>query len=192
MWARWELAGLTGARVPAFRTRLDLLRFAASVANRDGLWVEFGVYDGETINVLAGLTDRSVVGFDSFEGLPARWTPRHPRGEFDLHGKDPQVAASVTLVKGWFSKTLPPFALQSAARDVALAHIDCDLYSSTKEIFRAFASAIHPGTVLVFDEYTGVVPDDEARAFREFLRSTGHRFQYLGCSMSGSVAVRIA
>jgi S-adenosyl-L-methionine methyltransferase len=39
----------------------------------EGLILEFGVYSGRTINHLASLTQQTIFGFDSFEGLPEDW-----------------------------------------------------------------------------------------------------------------------
>src|SRR4051812_32860656 len=50
--------------------RKALLKFAVDQVSLDGLFVEFGVYSGKTINIIAARYDGPVHGFDSFEGLP--------------------------------------------------------------------------------------------------------------------------
>ena len=53
--------------------RFALLGFALSRAPAEGLVLEFGVEKGASLRHLAGLTPRTVHGFDSFEGLPGDW-----------------------------------------------------------------------------------------------------------------------
>jgi Macrocin-O-methyltransferase (TylF) len=99
----------------------------------------------------------------------------------------------VTLHKGWFDQTLPPF-LAAHGEDVAFLHVDCDIYSSTVTIFHALEKRLKPGAVIVFDEYFNY-PNwqrHEWRAFQEFLRETGFGYRYLGFAQkNGHVAVRL-
>lgn len=190
-WVKWQVVGVGGAPVPWFGTRHALLAAAARLAPRDGLRLEFGVYRGESLRLLASLTDGPVYGFDSFEGLPGRWGLAHRPGDFTTSGETPGVPGNVVLVKGWFSETVPAFVRDHGRSTVALVHVDSDLYSSAELVLRSLQTLIRPGTVIVFDEYTTIVPDDEHRAFREFLETTGRRFRYVGCSPTGSVGVQI-
>ena len=52
----------------------DLLRFAVHEAPQEGLILEFGVAGGGSINIIAEATTKTVYGFDSFEGLPGKWS----------------------------------------------------------------------------------------------------------------------
>src|ERR1022692_2079890 len=57
-------------------------------------YLEFGVYQGESMQVWADLNthpDSRFVGFDSFEGLPEDWTKGKPAGTFDAGGKTPAI-----------------------------------------------------------------------------------------------------
>jgi Macrocin-O-methyltransferase (TylF) len=191
VWLKWGLGGLWGSSAPVYTTRFALLEAAAKEAPPEGLWLEFGVFEGKSINHIARQTSHQVVGFDSFEGLPTGWTPRHPKGRFTTHGTLPQVENNVRLVRGWFSETLRQFLSTQGVVKVSFLHIDCDLYQSTKLVLSELGERIGSRTVIVFDEYATVFPDDEFRAFREFLRSTGRRFHYVGCSAAGSVAVQV-
>jgi hypothetical protein len=191
VWAKWALSGVSGARVPFYPARAPLLRRAAELATVDGFWLEFGVFHGDSINQLAHLTTRGVFGFDSFEGLPSDWGSVHRKGTFSLGGTMPEVEHNVVLVRGWFSDTLPEFVASRGEFRVALLHIDCDLYESARVVLSVLQDRIVAGTVIVFDEYSTLRPDDEARAFREFVRSGRRRYRILGCSPEGQVAVQI-
>jgi hypothetical protein len=53
-----------------------------------------------------------------------------------MQGKFPDVRINVQLIKGWFNETLPKFTnLLESDDKIALLHIDCDIYSSTKTVF---------------------------------------------------------
>ena len=176
------------------RDRYDLLRFALNKAATQGLVLEFGVEKGLSINHLAKQTPRTVHGFDSFEGLPADWSgTMETKGKFTMQGKLPKVPGNVRLHVGWFDKTLPEFLL-TTTENVALLHVDCDIYISTKIIFDILKDRIVAGTVIVFDEYFNY-PGwrlHEFKAFQEFIASSGHRYEYIGMSAEkGHVAVQI-
>jgi Flp pilus assembly protein TadD len=171
-----------------------MLRAAVPDAPAGGLVLEFGVFRGNSINQIAALTDREVHGFDTFEGLPEDWNPEQPRGTYSLGGVLPEVRANVRLHRGLFADTLPPFAARTSG-SVAFAHVDCDLYSSTRDVFAALGDRMGAGTVLLFDEYLGYPGwrDHEWRAFQEFVKARGLRYDYLVFNVFGKqAAVRLA
>jgi hypothetical protein len=177
----------------SFGSRTGLLERAGQCASKAGLWLEFGVFRGESINFLASRFDEHFYGFDSFEGLPKSWGIEHPEGAFSLGGALPDVLPNVTLVRGWFDRTLPAFLREHPGEQVSFLHVDSDLYESARIVLEGLSDRIHPGTIIVFDEFCGASPNDEARAFREYLRSSHSKFEYLGSALEagGSVAVRV-
>ena len=114
--------------------KFDLLTYAVKQAP-PGLALEFGVFKGTTINHLAKQAqDRRFYGFDSFTGLPDQWTgARYSPVNFDRGGKKPKVASNVTLIEGWFDKTLAAF-LAREREPIAFIHVDCDIYASAKTV----------------------------------------------------------
>lgn len=175
----------------------------------DGLWLEFGVFTGRSIEQLSRKAPSDIYGFDCFEGLPEHWDTGNPKGAFSLNGQIPPGYIigdnhsmfdtslplnwkpwpdNVKLIKGFFEDTLPVFVKKYDA-DVALLHIDSDLYSSAKTIFKYLGNRIKKGTIIIFDEINDY-PDfrlHEIKAFAEFLLESGHGYQpliyqNLGCS----------
>ena len=126
-------------RARALHSREAVLRDALAEVDgkRPGLYLEFGVYQGATINLIASETESAVHGFDSFEGLPEFWRDAYDKGTFQIAGL-PAVNSNVTLHKGWFSDTLPLF-LDKHCESVSFLHVDCDLYSSTQTVFSSLA-----------------------------------------------------
>jgi predicted O-methyltransferase YrrM len=167
------------------RNREKLLAYAVSRAPAAGLVAEFGVHKGASVNYLAQrVSPRTVYGFDSFRGNPEDWAGWDaPRGVFDLGGRLPKVRPNVTLVPGWFEETLPAFKAEHAD-PVALLHIDCDLYSSTKCVFDHLGDRLRSGSILVFDEYFNYVnwEEHEHRAFQELAAARQLRYRYLAYS----------
>jgi hypothetical protein len=168
----------------------------------DGLWLEFGVYRGRSICTFADATEKTVFGFDSFEGLPEIWDSQNPKGAFDLRGHVPDGAIdgsndenpgmfdnsptrkmrswpkNVKLVKGLFQATLDDF-LRENDGPIAFLHVDCDIYSSTDYVLRKLEDRIVPGTVIAFDEICDY-PDyrlHEMKAFAELLVRTKKNYK---------------
>ena len=181
-------------QAPPFADRLSLLRHSLTLADKgsDGLYCEFGVYQGASINFIASLVHGEVHGFDSFEGLPETWQGHRPRGTFRVDGI-PKVRPNVVLHKGWFHESLPVFR-EKHRQPILFMHMDADLYSSTKTVFDVLGEGIVAGTVIQFDEffdYPGWA-NGEYRAFSEFVKARTVAFEYVGyCSNGEQVAVRI-
>lgn len=171
-----------------------LLDHALSRAELEGLVMEFGVHKGRTLERIAARAGTTVHGFDSFEGLPEDWKAEQKKGRFSLDGVPPPIdAPNVMLHQGLFSETLPPF-LATHPGVVRFAHIDCDLYSSTKTVLDGLESRLATGSILVFDEYFGYAGWElhEYRAFKELVERCALDYQYIGYASDwGSAAVRI-
>lgn len=163
----------------------SLLRSAFARRDPAGLAMEFGVASGRTANLLAGLADGAVHGFDSFAGLPEDWRPGFPRGAF-AH-TIPSLKPNVALEIGAFAETLPRFAARHRGARAGFLHVDCDLYSSTRTVFEHCAPMIGPGTVIVFDEYFNYAGwrKHEHRAFQEFVAAGGRAYEYIGVVPTG-------
>ncbi|MBQ7973022.1 MAG: class I SAM-dependent methyltransferase [Lachnospiraceae bacterium] len=157
-----------------------------SLSYKDGLYLEFGVYKGHSINYVADRIDgKTIYGFDCFEGLPEDWLPGCKKTTLDVQGELPKVRSNVELVKGLFDETLPGFLEKHKGEMCSYIHIDCDLYSSTKYVLTTLKEHIGKGTVICFDEFVGHIGwrDDEYKAFMEFIEETGYKYKYVaGCS----------
>ncbi|HXV65118.1 MAG TPA: class I SAM-dependent methyltransferase [Vicinamibacteria bacterium] len=164
-----------------FLDRELLLRYAIDQIKIPGMILEFGVFSGKSIRLIAERTGRPVHGFDSFEGLPEDWTGnKDPKGAYSTGGKLPEVPQNVTLHKGWFVDTVPRF-IQQTGEDLAFAHIDCDVYSSAAVVLETISERVREGTVLVFDDFFNFLGwrNHEFKAFEELVRREGIEYKYL-------------
>lgn len=153
-----------------------------------GMWLEFGVAEGSSINITAHSLDSrgfrthvEVVGFDSFEGLPYDWMVGEGsnrrvfmrKGMFSLHGMLPPVRGNVQLVKGWFEQTLQSFLQQHTEHYIVGVNIDNDLYDGARYILEAMYPLLRVGSVLHFHELFSSRKENnpmaELRALVEFL-----------------------
>ena len=120
----------------------------------DGLFLEFGVYNGASINILSKLKpDKIFHGFDTFTGLPEDWDMGHKKiraGSFSLE-RLPEVEKNVILHKGLFDKSITEW-MKNYKEKISFINIDCDLYSSTKTVLEKLNSQIVKNTIIRFDD----------------------------------------
>jgi len=183
-------------RWPTFLNAVDYVNYEQV----PGDILEMGVFSGLSLALFAKAHSfddkgmrRRIAGFDSFAGLPesaeehARWKEGDCATNHSWH---PLLApgAAVTpettrelfracelpppeLEVGRFEATLPA-TVPAKYSQVALVHVDCDLYESTATVLSALAPAFQDGTAILFDDwfhYRGNPEKGEARAFHEFL-----------------------
>jgi len=173
--------------IPGLRYRKrahSVLKHALKHAPKSGPVLEFGVYRGRSIRFLASLSPNTPhYGFDSFEGFPddgrSDW-----KQDFRVDST-PEVPDNVTLVKGFFDKSVPAFLANTPnLTSPRLVHIDCDIFSSTKIIFDHFGKLLGPGSVIVFDELLHYrrFRENEFMAFYQFLEAHQLTFRWLARS----------
>lgn len=179
-----------------FKTDYDLHQWVIDQLDpqltEKGLVLEFGVATGRTINHWARLLpEKTIYGFDSFEGLPEDWTWYMRAGHF--RQRLPRVRSNVKLEIGWFDETLEDF-LDWYQEPIAFLHIDSDLYSSASYVLENLSSRLRPGSIVLFDEYLNFPgwQNDEFRAWRETVQRHRISYEYIGfVSRHQQVAVRI-
>ncbi len=158
-----------------------------------GDYMEFGLFKGYAFwhaQVTAkrlGLADMRFFGFDSFAGMPdIAPEDETTHGEFykgqfcctkesvsrNLEAKGVDWNRTV-LTEGYFDQSLTPELKQRhGMKKIAVALIDCDLYTSTRDVLNFIADLLQEGTVLMFDDWNCFDRDDDRgqrRAVREFL-----------------------
>lgn len=158
------------------------------INNIPGDIVECGVSTGYGILYFALLcelttTKRRIWGFDSFSGFPASTgADRKVDSSFQTQQHDyaspPEIVLKVLsdgrisaefvtkfirLVRGYFDK-----ALQQYDGEIALLHLDCDLYESYMTCLNTLYPKVRPGGIIMFDEYEDSNFPGAKRAIDEF------------------------
>jgi len=136
--------------------RHDQIEWLLRFIDPDLLHLEFGVYEGHSINAAARAKPAATFyGFDSFVGLPVDWElgEKYVKADrFDLKGVLPKVRPNVELVAGYFDETLQPWLVMHKYEPVGFLHIDCDVYESAFYVLQTLDQYIRPGSILLFDE----------------------------------------
>jgi hypothetical protein len=165
------------------RANVEALKVGLRATSLDGVVAEFGVFKGATLTIIADyFSEQLVHGFDSFIGLPERWSGTDKQaGFFAIGGSPPNIPVSnVEFHVGFFGETVPEFAADM--KDAfSFVHLDADLYSSTKTVLDTLGPWFIPGTIVVFDEYFGNHGwrNHEHRAFMEFLEERHLEYEAL-------------
>ena len=164
--------GLTYLNVSRYRY---FERFFDRIRDVEGDIVECGVGYGDSLIILGLLAKREgrgrrVWGFDSFEGFPepteddrsvrspqkGQWASdlEFVRQRLLLSGLDDHfINRQATLIRGYFDETLHLFR----GKQIALLHLDCDLYASYKTCLGRLYPLVPPGGVVCFDEYVNTM-----------------------------------
>jgi O-methyltransferase len=178
------------------RERFFLDAFVALTINGiSGDYVEFGssgaLSFGQAYDVIRRIdVDRHLWAFDSFEGLPDPKDERDAHPVFGAHfGADPETGLAqfhaacdvrgirrdaYTTVPGYFDATMAAIGPDGPPMDIALAYIDCNMYSSTVTAFEFLAPRLKHGMIVAFDDYhlwTDKEVSGERAALHEFLQA---------------------
>jgi O-methyltransferase len=146
--------------------------FQALSFNRiDGDYVEFGSCGGKTFALAYHESRRhkhnaKLWSFDSFQGLPASkgYKDNHPVWKegtmsmplqqfYNICADNKIPRAEYHVVPGFYDEVLPAMSSTDEPRNIALAYIDCDLYSSTKTVLEFLMPRLKHGMIIAFDDY---------------------------------------
>ncbi|NNE73108.1 MAG: hypothetical protein HKN26_05545 [Acidimicrobiales bacterium] len=159
-----------------------------------GDYAEFGSWGANTMNLsyqgMANAGDvRHMWAYDSFEGLPEAtddrddhpgWHPGSSAGQggvekfheaADRHGIPREAYTAVT---GYYDQTLAPLGPDAPPTDIALAYVDCNMYSSVVTVMDFLAPRLKHGMILAFDDYYCWTPErvsGERSALIEFQKA---------------------
>ncbi len=162
-----------------YPSRDQVVRLAVQISRPvAGNIIEFGTWKGHSIRTIrdelwmsriwdSKQRGKRIFACDSFEGLPEEYEGL-PAGNFAT--PVPRLTG-IRIVKGFFEDSLTP-ELAKEVGQVSLAHLDADLESATTTALNWLTPLLHPGSVLVFDEFVGDDPAEE-RAFVDWTERTG-------------------
>jgi O-methyltransferase len=136
----------------------------------DGDYAEFGSWGAVTFGLAYHEVWRCghparLWAFDSFKGLPAPGADdEHPEwreGVMAISLEEFHAACArkgiprdrYTVVPGYYDETLAAMAPEDEPRNIALACVDCDLYSSSKTVLEFPRPRLKHGMIVAFDDY---------------------------------------
>jgi O-methyltransferase len=167
---------------------------ALKVSEITGDYVEFGSWGGQSLKAAYDVLqitspERQLWAFDTFLGErpPAtdeidsrpvleQYRNEGPSGIGAFHEmceKNGVPRNAYTAVEGYFDETLPRLGNDRPPRDIALAYVDCNLYSSTVSVLKFLRPRLKHGMIVAFDDYWVYKPahvSGERLALHEFLQ----------------------
>jgi hypothetical protein len=156
-------------QVKLFSNKFEMIQcFAEEMNCNEGTAIEFGVFSGSTLKAIRESFSGSVIGFDSFDGLPEDWRDGFSEGTFATQ-QIPKINNSIIVV-GVFQQTLTAY-LSRFKGTINLVHFDADLYSSTSFCLKEVTNYLADESIFIFDEYHNYPgwEDHEHKAFIEWL-----------------------
>jgi hypothetical protein len=129
---------------------------------------------------------RKIIGFDAFGKFPDKvsmandkeFIERFETSAGDGISKDDlenilkyKNFQNIFLVKGFIPDIFSEYFDQKPATQIALLHIDVDVYEATKDCLKNLYERVVKGGIIVFDDYGQV--DGATKAVNEFIESVG-------------------
>jgi O-methyltransferase len=156
--------------------RNEFFRRASCVIKYNGIkgdYAEFGCASATTFrlahsHIKMQQLNMKMWAFDSFEGLPKTDDVRdlHPQWYagayptatdlFELIVDDYGIKKdNYSMVPGFYNDTIGKKSIGSDkfAPEIAIAYIDCDLFSSTRDVLFFLKSRLKTGIIIAFDDY---------------------------------------
>lgn len=157
--------------------QLALMALMESVQDVPGDACEIGVYRGGTgWQMCRTMPYRTVYLFDTFTGMP------EPDPSIDAHQKGDFGDTSLESVRNYL-RDCPNVAIRPGhfpetteglqGKRFAFAHIDCDLYASTRDAITFVWPRLNVGGVLAFDDYKSPQCRGATKAIDEFAEREG-------------------
>lgn len=151
-----------------FETYQHFLFISKLISKTNGVFVECGFGTGKSfsaLSYLAGRSGRYIYGFDTFQGFPEPGSndksSRNPKkGQWNVRTLDEakkQINAlgisnlQFELIKGEVEFTIPAWAKKN--REIALLHIDLDLYSGYQLVLENLTPLLASKGVICLDDY---------------------------------------
>jgi len=171
------------------------LQTALSNHQQNYFYLEFGVYNGNSINFFSNILKRkniSIYGFDSFDGLPQDWIGTNvPKGTMSLNKKVPQLNSNCIAVVGLVEKTLPEFISDKKDLKINFVHMDLDIYPSTKFVLSKIKPYLVNNAIIIFDNLYNKIGwgNGEYLALTETFNENEYKFVSFGSDRE-SVAIK--
>jgi len=150
-----ENSGAPDYPVKDWRYQPDYFKHVLKDININSLFMELGVFSGHTLQMINNNTkDHVVYGFDTFSGLPEDWKTEKDELIFSkdhFNTNVPNDTEKNKFIVGKIEDTLEKFLLEKNQK-IKFAHVDLDLYSSSKNAFDIIFNWLEDEAVLIIDD----------------------------------------
>ena len=142
-----------------------IIHLQERISTLPGDILEAGVWRGiMSVFMAKAFPDKTVWACDSFEGMPPLEHQKYktPDGHYDwvvgdmaadtsfiLANIEKYHARNIKIIKGFFDVTLSSLDISS----LALLRLDCDSYSSTREVLEILYPKVVSGGYIIFDDF---------------------------------------
>jgi hypothetical protein len=164
------------------------------IVNLPGEVVECGVFKGTSLirfatyrEILESQFSRKIIGFDAFGKFPDNVSMKTDKNfikSFETDAGDGiskedleeilnyKSFQNVFLVKGFIPDTFAEYFAKNPATQIALLHIDVDVYEATKACLDHLYEKVVKGGIIIFDDYGQV--DGATTAINQFIETLGN------------------
>ncbi|MDP2922975.1 MAG: class I SAM-dependent methyltransferase [Candidatus Omnitrophota bacterium] len=158
-------------------------------------YLEFGIAYGDSFNWWINFNknpNSRFISFDTFTGFLEKWA-NFEKGDLSSEGKTPQINDNRhSFQKGLFQDTLPECIKYFSLQQKTIINIDCDLYTSTLFVLTTLAPKLKKDDIIIFDDFNVRYPEDEFRAFYEFINAYKIRYKVICFSkVRGHFAIKL-
>ena len=167
--------------------------------NENDLFLEFGVFKGESLNFFSNKLkpySSKIYGFDSFDGLSHDWLGNinHSAKTFKTSQIPPHDKEKIELVVGNVFETLDKFIEERIKRQnlkIVFIHMDLDIYEPSSFVLKKIKPFLKSGAIILFDQlynYPGW-KEGEYKALKENFND--NEYEYIAFTDINQVAIRI-
>jgi hypothetical protein len=184
-----------------FLTRRKIREYSISKVlekcDSENLFIECGVFEGESINLFAKELKKKnflIHGFDSFEGFDDNWkgSPLE-KNFFNKNGKFPKVLSNVKLYKGRVQDTFKTF-IENNNNKIKFLHLDMDLYEPTDYVLKNVKKNLDKNSFILMDDFANYPgwKNGPFKALEDNIPKNSYTIEGFGVFRSTSVLIKIS
>lgn len=189
-----------------------------SLEDQNGDYIEFGVFKGSSFSHAikcfkncqrfnSNQKNTNFFGFDSFQGFGdlnedekhSFYKNENFKSNYNQVNKRIEKTmkkwSKFRLINGFFEQTLSHNPSYYGIKNVRVAFIDCDTYSSSKLAFLFLEKIVSQGSHIILDDffsYNGDPNKGVHKAFKEFIKNNGFHYRKIfNYGMGGIVVVLV-
>ena len=151
----------------------------------EGVWLNFGIKDGEVINQISKNTEKNVFSFDEFENTSFKKEGDSIIYNFQKFKEEiqPFLNKNIKIFPGSLYETISSFKKKYLNNEIiSFIYVHSSSYQTTKQILYSFVDKINNGCIIVFNEFINYKNFFiyEFKAFYEFVQELKINYEFIG------------